>query len=156
MESPVDFDYLNSEVNPQFANIVSPTEVVVVNSFHIELEGGGGDLHVTLPYSMVEPIRDLLDAGIQSDRSETDERWTVALRDEIKAADVEIASTLTETEVSLRDLLKMKPGDVIPIELPKLVTLFAEGIPVLRGKYGVSRGNMAVKITQQVERPKHS
>ena len=153
---PVDFDYLNSEVNPQFANIVSPTEVVVVNSFHIELEGGGGDLHVTLPYSMVEPIRDLLDAGIQSDRSETDERWTVALRDEIKAADVEIASTLTETEVSLRDLLKMKPGDVIPIELPKLVTLFAEGIPVLRGKYGVSRGNMAVKITQQVERPKHS
>jgi flagellar motor switch protein FliM len=63
----VNFDYQGSEVNPHFANIVSPTEVVVVNTFRIELEGGGGDLHVTMPYSMVEPIRDLLDAGVQSE-----------------------------------------------------------------------------------------
>ena len=61
---PVEFDYINSEVNPQFANIVSPTEVIVVSTFHIELEGGGGDLHVTMPYAMVEPIRDQLDTEV--------------------------------------------------------------------------------------------
>ena len=64
----MNFEYVNSEVNPAMANIVSPSEVVVVSTFHIELDGGGGDLHITMPYSMIEPIREMLDAGFQSDR----------------------------------------------------------------------------------------
>ncbi|MFP5507336.1 MAG: flagellar motor switch protein FliM [Gammaproteobacteria bacterium] len=147
---PVEFEYLNSEVNPQFANIVSPTEVVVVTTFHIELEGGGGSLHVTLPYSMVEPIRDLLDAGVQSDRSEVDDRWRVAIREEMKGAPIELSSILTETTISMRDLMNLKPGDVIPIEFPERVTLRAEDIPVFRGRFGVSQGNRAIKITDRV------
>jgi flagellar motor switch protein FliM len=147
---PVHFEYLNSEVNPQFANIVSPTEVVVVTTFHIELEGGGGALHVTLPYSMVEPIRDLLDAGVQSDRSEVDDRWRVAIREEMKDAPIEMSSLLTETTISMRDLIDLKPGDVIPIEFPELITLRAEDIPVFRGRFGVSQGNRAIKITERV------
>ena len=70
----VSFEYLDSEVNPAMANIVSPTEVVVISSFHIELDGGGGDFHIALPYSMLEPIRELLDAGVQSDTEDTDLR----------------------------------------------------------------------------------
>lgn len=149
----VDFEYLNSEVNPQFANIVSPTEVVVASKFHIELEGGGGDLHVTMPYSMLEPMREILDAGVQSDRTDTDERWMVALREEVKTAEVELESTLTEVQLTLREIMKMKAGDVIPIEMPGLVTLRAEGIPVFRGKLGVSDESWALKIEKQVERP---
>ncbi|MBI2779936.1 MAG: flagellar motor switch protein FliM [Gammaproteobacteria bacterium] len=148
---PVDFEYINSEVNPQFANIVSPTEVVVVSTFHIELDGGGGDLHVTFPYSMIEPIRDVLDAGMQSDRSDVDERWLVALRDEIKEAKVEISSVLTETNISLRDLLKMKAGDVIPVEIPETVMLRAEDVPVFRGRFGVSEGYSAIKIVESIK-----
>ncbi|MGL4516466.1 MAG: flagellar motor switch protein FliM, partial [Shewanella sp.] len=79
----VEFDYLDSEVNPAMAKIVSPTEVVVINSFHIEVDGGGGDFHITMPYSMIEPIRELLDAGVQSDKQDTDMRWSQALHDEI-------------------------------------------------------------------------
>lgn len=149
----VDFEYINSEVNPQFANIVSPTEVVVASKFHIELEGGGGDLHVTMPYSMLEPIREMLDAGVQSDRTDTDERWMVALREEIRSTEVELESGLTEVELTLRDIMHMKPGDIIPIEMPELVTLRAEGIPVFRGTLGVANDNMAIKIVKQVERP---
>ncbi len=148
----LDFEYINSEVNPQFANIVSPTEVVCVSSFHIELDGGGGDLHVTMPYSMIEPMRELLDAGIQSDRSDVDERWIRALRDEVKAAEVELSSTLTETTLSLEDVMRLKPGDIIPIDLPEQVLLRAEGIPVLRGKFGVSDGYNAIKVTERIRR----
>lgn len=148
---PVEFEYLNSEVNPQFANIVSPTEVVVVSTFHIELEGGGGTLHVTLPYSMVEPIRDLLDAGVQSDRSEVDDRWRLAIREEMKGATVELSSMLTETTISLRELLRLKAGDVIPVDFPEMVTLRAEDVPVFRGKFGVSQGNRAIKINSRVQ-----
>ncbi|MCF6254824.1 MAG: flagellar motor switch protein FliM [Gammaproteobacteria bacterium] len=149
----LDFVKQNSEVNPQFANIVSPSEVVVVNTFHVEIEGGGGDFHITLPYSMLEPIRELLDAGVQSDRDDTDDRWAESLREEVKTSMVTLSCTLAETEISLRDIMDMKPGDVIPMDVPDLVTMNAEGVPVFRGKYGVSRGSMAVKIVEQVTFP---
>lgn len=152
----VNFEYINREVNPQFANIVSPTEVVVVSKLHIELEGGGGDIHVTMPYSMLEPIRDILDAGVQSDRTDIDDRWISALREEVKNAEVELSSTLTETRLSLREVMKMKAGDIIPIDMPKLVTLRAEDIPVFRGQLGVSNDQVAIKIAKQVERPQQS
>ncbi len=144
------FDYQSSEVNPHFANIVSPTEVVVVNTFRIELEGGGGDLHITMPYSMVEPIRELLDAGVQSDRSDRDERWTRTIREEMKGADVGLSTTLVEARLTLRELNELKAGDVIPVDLPELVTLEAEDTPVFRGKFGIHNGSRAVKIVSKI------
>ena len=146
----VDFDYQGSEVNPHFANIVSPTEVVVVNTFRVELEGGGGDMHVTMPYSMVEPIRQLLDAGVQSDSSDRDERWTRAIREEMKQARVDLKSMLVEATISLRDLKEMRAGDVIPIDIPELVTLEAVDTPVFRGKFGIYNGSRAVKILRKI------
>jgi flagellar motor switch protein FliM len=146
----LDFDKQNSEVNPQFANIVSPSEVVVVNTFHVEIEGGGGDFHITMPYAMLEPIREMLGAGVQSDRDDTDDRWLESLREEVKSSDVELTCQLAETKLNLRDIVDMKAGDVIPLEVPDLVTLCAEEVPVFRGKYGISRGNMAVKIKEQI------
>lgn len=151
----VDFEYLNSEVNPQFANIVSPTEVVVVTTFHIELDGGGGDLHVTMPYSMIEPIREILDAGMQSDRSEVDERWLIALREEMQEAPVEVSAILAEVDLNLGDLLNMKAGDVIPINIPDTVILRAEDIPVYRGIFGVSGGKNSIKILEPAKRSIH-
>ncbi len=150
---PVEFECLHSEVNPHFANIVSPTEVVVVNSFHVELDGRGGDFHVTLPYSMIEPIREVLDAGFQSDRAEVDQRWLRALSEQTKEAEVEVSGTLASTTVSLRELIEARAGDVIPVELPDEVTLYAEGAPVLRGVYGVSNGCHAIKIRSHIKRP---
>jgi flagellar motor switch protein FliM len=143
-------EFVNTEVNPHFANIVTPTEVVVVSSFHVDLEGAGGDLHLTMPYSMIEPIRDVLDAGLQSDRDEMDERWTATLRQDVMAAEVEVSSTLAETRLMLRELMELKPGDVIPIELPSQVVLKAEGLPLFRGQYGASRGNHAVKVREMI------
>jgi len=148
----LDFEFLSSEVNPQFANIVSPTEVVVVTKFNVELDGGGGELHITMPYSMIEPIRELLDAGVQSDRSDIDSRWGEALREEIRSAEVELSCTLTETDISITDVLNMKVGDVIPIDIPDTVLLRSGGIPVLRGSFGESHGNKAVKIKSSISR----
>ena len=147
----VEFEYMSMEVNPQFAYIVSPTEVVVVSTFHIELDGGGGDFMVTIPYSMVEPIRDLLDAGIASDIADKDERWVLSLREEIKQAEVKLSCTLTEVELSLVDVLNLREGDVLPIDMPDMVTLRAEDIPVLRGSVGESRGSKAVKIVEAID-----
>jgi flagellar motor switch protein FliM len=146
----VDFEYSGSEVNPQFANIVSPSEVVVVTSFHVDLENGGGDFHICMPYSMLEPIRELLDAGVQSDRGERDERWERSLKEEILAAKVELCSNLTEVQMSLQELAALKAGDVIPIEMPEEVEVDAADVPVFRAKLGVSDGNYALKISEWI------
>lgn len=148
--APIEIEYLSSEMNPHFANIVSPTEVVVVTSFHVELEGGGGDLHVTLPYSMIEPLRDVLDSGIQSDRVEQDERWLYTLREEVEGADVQLTTVLGRAHMSLADLVNMKPGDVIACDFSGQATVFAEDVPIFRGGFGVSRGQQAVKVEQHV------
>lgn len=149
---PLEFEYLNSEVNPQFANIVSPSEVVVICAFKLELEGGGGEMHLTLPYSMLEPIRDLLDAGMQSDRSEGDGRWLKALREEIRLASVEVSCSLAEFELSVAELLRLRPGDVLPMEMPERVTLYAEGIPAFHGRFGASQGRHAIQIIEAARR----
>ncbi|EGV30502.1 flagellar motor switch protein FliM [Thiorhodococcus drewsii AZ1] len=142
------FEFLNSEVNPQFANIVSPSEVVVINDFHIELEGGGGNLHFTLPYSMIEPIREQLDTGLQSDRAGVDKRWLHALQEEVQLAEVHISSVLVEKDMSVRQLLDVRPGDILPIEFPEHVILNVEDIPMFRGKFGVSNGINAIKVDE--------
>ncbi len=153
---PLNFKYQSSEMNPQFANIVSPSEVVVVSSFQIELEGGSGELHVTMPYSMIEPIRDVLDAGVQSDSSDRDLRWIKSLREEIHGAEVVIESQLTEIEVTVRDLMNMQAGDVIPLEMPEDVFAKVDGVPVFKGDFGVSRGNLALKVREMVHSEEQS
>ncbi|MCU7923950.1 MAG: flagellar motor switch protein FliM [Candidatus Thiodiazotropha sp. (ex Dulcina madagascariensis)] len=147
----VKFEYSGSEVNPQFANIVSPSEVVVVTSFHVDLESGGGDFHICMPYSMVEPIRELLDAGVQSDRGERDERWEGSLKEEIMGAKIELCSNLTEVQMSVKQLAGLKRGDIIPIEMPEEVEVEAADVPVFKARLGVSDGNYALKINQWIQ-----
>lgn len=149
----VGFEYLDSEVNPAMANIVSPTEVIVISSFHIELDGGGGDFHIALPYSMLEPIRELLDAGVQSDKEDTDLRWGKALRDEIMDVPVELKAKLLDTELSLGEVMDLQSGDIIPIEMPEDMTVYIEDLPTFRAKMGRSRDNVALKISQKIPRP---
>lgn len=145
----VGFEYINSEVNPQFANIVSPSEIVVISTIHVELEGGGGDINIALPYTMIEPIRELLDA-VTSDRGEVDGRWQESLRAEIMRSEVTLNSKLIEKEMSISEVIELKKGDVIPIEMPETVLLEVENVPVFRGKLGLSDGNYAIEIIEKV------
>ncbi|MDT0618252.1 flagellar motor switch protein FliM [Salinisphaera sp. P385] len=148
----IEFEHVQSEMNPHLATIVSPSEVVVVSRFHVELEGGGGQVHVTLPYAMLEPIRELLDAGIQSDRKERDEGWAAALREQIKDAEVDVSSVLLTKRMRLGELVRLKAGDILPIDLPPEVALQVEGIPTFRCQFGNSRGNNALQIKGVIRR----
>lgn len=149
----LDFNYLNSEINPQFANIVSPTEVVVVQKFKIELEGGGGEFHVVMPYSMLEPIRELLDTGMQSDQINVDHRWTSSLKEELKQAVIEIDSSMCHTKMTIAEVINLNEGDVIPIDMPDVVTVRAAKIPIFRGVLGNSNGKNAVQYVTPITRP---
>jgi flagellar motor switch protein FliM len=147
----VSFQYNNHEVNPHMANIVSPSEVIVVSSFHVELDGGGGDLHLVYPYSMIEPIRTILDAGVQSDRGDVDDRFALLLKEELLHAEVSIEAILVEKVLKVSDLLNFQAGDIIPVELPDKVLVMAEDIPIFHGQYGEHQGNAAVKVDTIVQ-----
>ena len=148
----VNFEYINSEVNPAMANIVGPSEAIVVSTFHIELDGGGGDLHVTMPYSMIEPVREMLDAGFQSDLDDQDERWSKALREDVLDVSVPLSATVARRQLRLRDILHMQPGDVIPIELQDELVMRANGVPSFKVKLGSHKGNLALQVVEPIER----
>jgi flagellar motor switch protein FliM len=148
----INFEYINSEVNPALANIVSPSEVIVVSTFHIELDGGGGDLHITMPYSMIEPIREMLDAGFQSDVDDQDERWVKALREDVLDVKVPVGATLVRRQLLLRDILHMQPGDVIPVEMPETLVMCANGVPAFKVKLGANKDHLALQVLEPLER----
>ncbi|MFO2464840.1 flagellar motor switch protein FliM [Pseudomonas sp. 15FMM2] len=148
----VNFEYINSEVNPAMANIVGPSEAIVVSTFHIELDGGGGDLHVTMPYSMIEPVREMLDAGFQSDLDDQDERWVKALREDLLDVDVPLSATVARRQLRLRDILHMQPGDVIPVDLPDELIMRANGVPSFKVKLGSHKGNLALQVVEPINR----
>jgi len=148
------FEHLGHEMNPAMANVINPTEVVVVSTFQVDLEGGSGEFHVAMPYSMLEPIRDLLVSGFQNSEDEKDERWQIALQRDILMAGLPLEMTLAQQDMTLRDVLELEVGDIIPIELPETFELKANKVPVYNCTMGVSRGNLAVKVVDQIVRPK--
>ena len=143
---PIEFEFVNAEVNPAMTNIVSPSEVVVVSTFHIELDGGGGDLHITLPYSMIEPIRETLDAGLQTDADDVDDRWIQSLREDVMDAKVDLECRLIEKTLPLKDIIDLQEGDVVLVDMPEDFVVKANGVPVVKAKLGTSKGNLALQV----------
>jgi len=150
---PVTLESLGDDDKPQFSNYVSSDEVVAVCSFRIELKGGSGTFYLVMPYTMLEPIRGLLNDTAHSDRSESADRWTAVLREEVKAAEVTLSCTLPPVNLTLGDILKLKKGDIISINHPDKITVVAEHVPLYRGSYGVYKGNKAIKIQEIIKRP---
>ena len=148
----VEFNFVSTEVNPAMANIISPAEGIIVSTFQIDLDGGGGQFHITFPLSMIEPIKEMLDAGIQSDMDEVDDRWMATLHGDIMEVEVPLRCRVAQTKAKLGDVNSYKVGDVIPIENLEDVTLLANGIPTFAGKMGEHRGNYAVRINKPLVR----
>ncbi len=140
------FDFLRSEMNSQFANIATPSEIVVATSFTIELGGTAADMHICFPYSMIEPIRELLYSSMQSDQLSTDKRWIMLLRKQLKDAEVEIVAQLGETSITLGQVQKMKVGDVIQMDIGKKIIASIDDVPLMECRYGEKNGQYALKI----------
>lgn len=142
----ISFEYIRSEMNSQFANIATPSEIVISTTFSLEFGGTAADMHICFPYSMVEPIRDLLYSSMQSDQLSTDQRWIVMLRKQLKDAEVEIAAHLATTTATLGQVLKMKAGDIIPISIPEVIVANVDDIPLMECRYGQQGGQYALKV----------
>jgi flagellar motor switch protein FliM len=142
----ISFEYIRSEMNSQFANIATPSEIVVSTVFSVEFRGKMSDMYICFPYSMLEPIRDLLYSAMQSDQLSTDRHWILMLRKQLKDAEVEVVARLGTATVTLGEILKLKAGDIIPLEIPDKIVASVDDIPVLECAYGQQNGQYALKI----------
>ena len=150
----VEMAFVRSEVNPQFAAIVPPTDVVVVILFEIEMDQISGTMTVCLPYSTIEPIIGKLKAGFQSDQLEVDLTWVKRLRERLAVAEVDVRVKLGTSTISSDEFTELKEGMVLQLdtdvsgELP----VYVGGVEKFRGYPGVVRGNKALKISQVLTR----
>ncbi len=153
MVEKVEFESVGAEVNPQFANIVGPTDPVVVVEMSVDVEGAGGEMHLVIPYSMLDPVREKLESGTQTESGDVDDRWARALYQDVEGVNVEATCQLTEVGMSVQDVMNMEAGDIIPIEMPEKVLMRVDDVPVLRGSLGMHDGCKAVRVIEGVQLP---
>ena len=148
---PIETEYIRSEMHTKFASISSSNEIVVVTSFQIELGAAGGKLNICLPYSMIEPLRDLLTRPLQEGGSnEIDRRWTHQLSREVRAAQVELAADFAQINMTVGELMRLQVNDILPVSVPEQVTAHVGGVPVLEGSYGTYNGKMALRVQKML------
>jgi flagellar motor switch protein FliM len=147
---PIEFEYLRAEMHTEFANVATPNEVVVSTSFHVEFGNNGGDIHICMPYTMIEPIRDLLSSSIQGETLEVDKRWVRLLSQQVQSAEVELVANLAQTRIRLADILNMKAGDVVPLDISPTVSGNVDGVPVMECSYGTFNGQYALRVSKML------
>jgi flagellar motor switch protein FliM len=149
---PLTFHYLRGEKNPQMASVADPNEWTLTLPIHLELEQPLGAITVCLPWSLLEPLRDKLCGAQQKESPETDPRWVERLSERIKTSEVEVVVEFGRGQVKTQDLLRLKAGDIIPLNKepadPLLVRV--QGVPKFRGRGGVYGANKAIQVEGRI------
>ncbi|MDD3080943.1 MAG: flagellar motor switch protein FliM [Desulfobacterales bacterium] len=145
--------YQRSEVNPQFAQIVPPTDVVVVINFEIEVEYTSGMMTMCIPYSALEPIREKLQAGFQSEQIEVDKAWMKRFKMNLTKSQINLSVELGHAQLKTGDVVNLKAGDVIQLEQYSTdpVKVAVEGVIKYKGYLGIYKGNQAVQISEIIQ-----
>lgn len=147
---PLELEYQRSEMQPQFANIASPSEIVVATSFTLEFGETSGAVHFCIPYSTLEPIREVLYSAVQGDSNEPDKRWINLLKTQIQSAEVELVAELARAPATFEQLLAFKAGDFIELDLNPAIQAKVDGVPVLDCHYGTANGRYAIKVDRLI------
>jgi flagellar motor switch protein FliM len=147
---PLELDYQRSEMQPQFANIATPSEIVVSTTFQLEIGEIAGSIHFCIPYATLEPIRDVLYSSTQGDSIEVDKRWVNVLTQEIQAAPVVLVAELAHADATIEQLLAMKVGDFIELDKPRIIEAKVDGVPIFECQYGTHNAKYALKVLRSL------
>ena len=145
---PLELEYVRSEMQPQFANIATASEMVVSTSFTLEIGEATGTIHFCIPYATFEPIRDVLYSTMQGASNAPDHRWINLMTQQIQSAEVELVAELAQAPATVEQLLALKAGDFIELDLHQAIQAKVAGVPVLDCHYGTSNGKYALKVDQ--------
>ncbi|HYA65453.1 MAG TPA: flagellar motor switch protein FliM [Burkholderiaceae bacterium] len=145
------FQHLRSEMHTQFANVASPSELVVAVTFNLEIGDGGGEIHLCFPYASLEPIRDILYSSLQADGQEPDRRWVRQLTQQVQNAEIEIAAELAQTELTVGQLIGLQVGDFIALPIRDIIPVTVDGVPVMECRFGAVNGHTAIRAERMLK-----
>ncbi|MEM7100287.1 MAG: flagellar motor switch protein FliM [Pseudomonadota bacterium] len=145
---PITPTVVGEEVNPGLVNVLASSEVMMVSSFRLEMDEGGGELHIAFPYASLEPYRNLLDATTKTDQASSDGVWRAKLERALLDAQLPLSCVIGESRVRLRDLMDFEVGDVIDIDLFEQHDVRVAKIPAFSATLGDSRGKFALEFEQ--------
>lgn len=154
---PIECSFVRTEVNPQFVGIVPPTDVVIASAFDVELENANGTITLVIPYSTIEPIKQKLSTGFQVESDQTDKKlWTSIIKDQLLDTELNIKVNLGQSEISLKELMALKVGDVIPLDQDANgeFDVLVQEVKKYKGLYGVYHGSVAMQVTKQIIKEK--
>lgn len=153
----VKLELIRSEINPQFATIVPPSDVVVVINYEVELDNSVGSMLICLPYSTIEPIRSKLNANYQSERLEVDHAWVGRLKDRLFETPIDLKIELGNSQITSNQLLRLKVGDIITLEsdIEDLMPCTVAGVTKYWGLPGTVKSNKGFQVIR-TEEPKYS
>jgi flagellar motor switch protein FliM len=150
------FQHLRSEMHTQFANIATPSEIVVATTFNVEIGEQSGEMHICFPYSTLEPIRDILYSTVQGDGHEPDRRWVRMLTQQVQSAEVELTAELARTTLTVGELLRLRVGDFIELPLKEVIHAHVDGVPVMECRFGAVNGHTAIRIEKLLKYSQHT
>ncbi len=143
---PLELELVKQETNPRLVQLGAPLEALLVVKFTVEFGARSGHIDWLLPEVLLAPVREALAADGGQTTLLSQEAWAPALTAALQDAELDTRAVLAQAQISLRELVRLSPGDIIPIEPPQQVTLFAGNVPLYRGRFGVSQGRNALKI----------
>lgn len=149
----VKLELVRSEINPQFAAIVPPSDVVVVITFEVELDSAIGSMVICLPYATIEPIRSKLHASFQTERLEVDHAWVARLKERLLETPVEFKVHFGNTQITGNQLLRMQVGDVLVLDtdVEDLLPCTVAGVTKYQGVAGTAKSMKALQIVKEIE-----
>ncbi len=153
--TPMKIGFVRTETNPQFVGIVPPSDIIIATTFSVELENASGALTIVMPFATLEPIRQKLISGFQQEVVESDDYWVNMMVRHLEETELNISVELGRTTLSMRQILDLKIGDVIPLQTDASaeIAVGVESVTRFRGLFGASRGSQAVQVTEIVENP---
>ncbi len=147
----VDLAFVRSEIQAKFANITnSPNEIIVNTTFHIDVGSLSSYFQICMPYSMIEPLRDILLHPAVGSTDSHDQGWTQRMAGKIRHSHVEVVAEFVTVPTRLKQVMALKPGDVLPIDLPDLITARVDDVPVLECEYGSHEGQRALRVRRVI------
>jgi len=149
---PIDVEHVRSESSKQLANIVMPNDVVIATTLSMVVGSVAGDMHICMPYSMIEPIRHVLCNVSKEKLPESGRDWASLMADRLQEAEVELVAHLGDAPVTLRDILRMKLGDVVPLNVRQVVAAKVDDVVVMDCTYGTLNGRYALRVERLLTR----
>jgi flagellar motor switch protein FliM len=153
--SPVTFTIDRLETNPRFAAISRPANAAILVRLHIDMEDRGGNIELLLPYATIEPIRNVLLQMFMGEKFGRDPIWEGHFATEVAQAEISVDAVLYEANIPLKQLMKLKVGDTLPLEMSAdaLVAVRCGRVTLTEGRMGRVGDRVAIRVVKQLRKP---